>query len=412
MKSQSLQALGAQLRDDLARHEDVDRASEARIRRQLLARVASAQAPRQRWQYGVAAAFVAVAAAALIFWVAPGSQQEPLRFWIEERTGHVDEWVTAREAEQSLRFSDGSSIVAGPHTTTRVMQISSDGAHLTLERGHIDAHVVHRDASRWQVAAGPFVVRVTGTRFRVTWDPQTEKLAVKVSEGKVEVTGDGRPKHELTAGSVLELSANAAVKSALVRDEAGVAAAPSAPSAGPSVENPAEGSARDEDELLRTRKAAEHKPDFRELSTAGHYREALQAVEQQGFAATCESLGARDLLTLGSTARLAGRADRAREAYSAARRRFPNSAEAGISAFSLGRLASDAGHASDAIGWFTRYLTEQPSGPLAREAAGRLIELWRQTGDEARAQAAADGYLKRYPTGPHAGLARSLLTKK
>jgi len=412
MKSQSLQALGAQLRDDLARHEEVDRASEARTRRQLLARVASAQAPRQRWQSGIAAAFVAVAAAALIFWAAPSSRQEPLRFWIEERTGHVDEWVTAREAEQSLRFSDGSSIVAGPHTTTRVMQISPDGAHLTLERGHIDAHVVHRDASRWQVAAGPFVVHVTGTRFRVTWDPQTEKLAVKVSEGKVEVTGDGRPKHELTAGSVLELSANAAVQSALVRDEAGVAAAPRAPSAGPSVETPTEGSARDEDELLRTRKAVEHRPDFRELSTAGHYREALQAVEQQGFAATCESLGARDLLTLGSTARLAGRADRAREAYLAARRRFPNSAEAGISAFSLGRLASDAGRASDAIGWFTRYLTEQPSGPLAREAAGRLIELWRQTGDEARAQQAADSYLKRYPTGPHAALARSLLTKK
>jgi transmembrane sensor len=415
MKSQSLQAWGAQLREDLARHEEVDRASEARSRRQLLARVSAARAPRRGWQYGMAAGFVALAAAALFFWAAPGAQQEPLRFWIEERTGHVDEWVTARDAEQSLRFSDGSSVVAGPHTTTRVMQISPDGAHLTLERGHIDAHVVHREASRWQVAAGPFVVHVTGTRFRVTWDPQTEKLAVKVSEGKVEVTGDGRPKHELTAGSTLELSANAAVglQSALTRDEPVTGTVtPSAPSAGASAESPAEVSARDEDELIRTRKAAERKPDFRELSTAGHYREALQAVEQQGFAASCESLGSRDLLTLGSTARLAGRADRAREAYLAARRRFPNSAEAGISAFSLGRLASDAGHASDAIGWFKRYLTEQPGGPLAREAAGRLIEALRQTGDDARAREAADSYLKRYPTGPHAALARSLLMQK
>jgi len=413
MKSQqSLQALGAQLRDDLARHEDVDRASEARIRRQLLARVAAAQSPRQRWRYGVAVGFVACAAAALILWAAPSSRQEPLRFWIEERTGHVDEWVTARDAEQSLRFSDGSSVVAGPHTTTRVMQISPDGAHLTLERGHIDAHVVHRDASRWQVAAGPFIVHVTGTRFRVTWDPQTEKLAVRVSEGKVEVTGDGRPKHELTAGSVLELSASAAVQSALLQPEDRVVPVPSARSADAVAEGPVDGGARDEDELIRARKAPEHKPDFRELSTAGHYREALQAVEQQGFAATCDSLGARDLLTLGSTARLAGRADRAREAYLAARRRFPNSTEAGISAFSLGRLASDAGRASDAIGWFKRYLTEQPSGPLAREAAGRLIELLRQTGDEARARAAADGYLKRYPSGPHAALARSVLAGK
>jgi TolA-binding protein len=148
------------------------------------------------------------------------------------------------------------------------------------------------------------------------------------------------------------------------------------------------------------------------LSTAGHYKDALAAVEQQGFAASCESLGARDLLTLGSTARLAGSAARAREAYLAARRRFPNSVEAGISAFSLGRLASDAGHASDAIGWFKRYLAEQPSGPLAREAAGRLIELLRQTGDTVRAREAAQSYLKWYPTGPHAALARSVLASR
>jgi transmembrane sensor len=405
MKSHSFQALGERLRDDLARHEEVDRSRDARTRRQLLAHVAAAKGPRQRWHYGLLATGVAVAVAAVLFWMAPGARQEPLRFWIEERTGHVDEWVTARDTEQSLRFSDGSSVVAGPHTTTRVMQVTSDGAHLTLERGHIDAHVVHRDVSRWQVAAGPFVVHVTGTRFRVSWDPQTEKLAVKVSEGKVEVTGGGRPKHELTAGSVLELSASAATD---VQSElGGEPKAVSLPSAEPSAE-----SARDEDELIRTRKAVERKPDFRELSTAGHYREALAAVEQQGFAASCESLGARDLLTLGSTARLAGRADRAREAYLAARRRFPNSVEAGISAFSLGRLASDAGRASDATGWFKRYLSEQPSGPLAREAAGRLIELLQQTGDQARAQNAAESYLKRYPTGPHAALAQSLLAKK
>ena len=411
MKTHSFQALGARLREDLARHAEVDRTSEARARRQLLVRVASAQAPRRLWHYGLATACV-VMAAALFFWATPGSRQEPLRFWIEERTGRVDEWVTARDTEQSLRFSDGSSVVAAPHTTTRVMQVTPDGAHLTLERGHIDAHVVHRDASRWQVAAGPFVVHVTGTRFRVTWDPQTEKLAVKVSEGKVEVTGDGLPKHELTAGSVLELSASAeaGVQSAFSHDEPRAAAA-TAP-AEPSADSPVADSARDEDELLRARKAAERKPDFRELSTAGRYREALAAVEQQGFAASCESLGARDLLTLGSTARLAGRTDRAREAYLAARRRFPNSAEAGISAFSLGRLASDAGHASDAVGWFKRYLTEQPGGPLAREAAGRLIELWRQTGDASRAREAAESYLKQYPTGPHAALAQSLLAKK
>jgi TolA-binding protein len=168
----------------------------------------------------------------------------------------------------------------------------------------------------------------------------------------------------------------------------------------------------DREDELRPHKSAEHKPDFRELATAGRYREALALVEQQGFGAECESLSARDLLTLASTARLAGRADRAREAYLAVRRRFPSSSEAGISAFSLGRLASDGGRASDAMAWFKQYLSEQPSGALSREAAGRLLELLKQSGDEAQARAAATSYLKHYPNGPHAALAQSVLAAR
>lgn len=402
MKSHGLQSLGVQLREDLSRHEEVDRATEARTRRQLLARVAAKRRTKPRAFYAFAGGLATAAALALFVWLRPAAPQEPLRFWVEERVGKVDDWVMAREVEQSLRFSDGSSVVVSPHTTARVMQVSADGAQLTLERGHIDAHVVHREASRWQVAAGPFVVHVTGTRFRVNWDPQTEKLAVKVTEGRVEVTGGGQPQHELTAGSVLELSASVDVKSAF------------APAAAPSDSAAPDGSAAPltrEDEELRVRRviAAEHKPDFRELSTAGRYKEALAAVEQLGFASQCNSLGARDLLLLASTARLAGRSDRARDAYLAARRRFPGSSEAGISAFSLGRLASDSGHATDATGWFKRYLSEEPGGPLAREAAGRLIELYRQSGGQAQARSAADSYLKKYPTGPHAALARSVL---
>jgi len=413
MTSHGWQSLGVQLRQDLARHEDVDKSSERLTRRRLLARMASVQAPERRWALAAAGALVTALGAALFFWVSPAARREPLSFWVEERSGNLNEWVTARDAEQSLRFSDGSSIVAGPHTTARVTQISPDGAQLTLERGHVDAHVVHRDGSRWQVEAGPFAVHVTGTRFRVNWDPQADKLAVSVSEGRVEVSGGGQPLHVLTAGSALELSVGAGNELRHVFEAPAESAAAAAPEPSPDSAAPdgASDSARDEDELIRPRKAAEHKPDFRELSTAGRYREALAVVEQLGFGAQCESLGARDLLTLGSTARLAGRADLASAAYQAARRRFPSSSEAGISAFSLGRLASDAGHASDASAWFKRYLTEQPSGPLAREAAGRLLELLQQTGRDAEARAAADSYLKRYPTGPHAALARSVLAR-
>lgn len=400
MKSPSLETLGSQLREDLSRHEAVDRVAEARARRQLLTRAAAQKNRGGRWIWATSAATVVAAAGLFFAFSEPRTAQvEPLRFWVEERRGQVDEWVTARDTEQSLRFSDGSSVVAAPRTTTRVMRVTSDGAQLTLERGHVDAHVVHRAGSRWQVAAGPFVVRVTGTRFRVGWDPQTEKLVVKVTEGRVEVSGDGEPVRALTAGSVLELSASSKRASVM----------PAPRGAEPTLA-PAEAAAP-EVEPAPPRKAAptEQKPDFRELSTAGRYREALAAVEQLGFAGQCATLSARDLLTLASTARLAGRPERAREAYSATRERFPGSSEARISAFSLGRLASDAGRASDAVTWFQRYLAEAPSGPLAREAAGRLVELWQQLGNTTSARSAAESYLRSYPNGPHAGLSRSVL---
>ncbi len=400
----SMEPLTQRVREDLAPHLVVDRASEARVRRQVLTRVAAQRSRRSRPYLAVSAAALVAAAALFFGFVRPPAPEAPLRFWVEERAGQVDEWVTARDAEQSLRFSDGSSVVAAPHTTTRVMRVSADGAQLTLERGHVDAHVVHREGARWQVAAGPFLVRVTGTRFRVSWDPQTEKLLVKVREGRVEVSGDGQPVHALTAGAALELSAATRVASALALPS--VSTLPTLEAAEP----PPTASASTEPAAPRRVLTPEPKPDFRELSTAGRYREALAAVEQLGFASQCASSSARDLLTLASTARLAGRADRAKEAYAAARQRFPGSAEASLSAFSLGRLASDAGRASDAVGWFKRYLAEAPSGPLAREAAGRLIELERQRGSPAAARSAAQSYLKKYPTGPHAGLARSVLT--
>jgi ferric-dicitrate binding protein FerR (iron transport regulator) len=395
----SFEALGQKLRADLEPHAVADPVSAARVRRQILARHAPGIGRGSRLRYAVPALGVALCvAAALLLWRPAAT--EPLRFWVEGNPGQIDAWLTARDTEQSLRFSDGSSIVASPSTTTRVMAVLPDGAALTLERGQLDAHVVHRDSSRWRVAAGPFVVHVTGTRFRVVWDPQLETMQVRVSEGRVVVSGGGHPEHTLVAGSQLELRVT----------ERGPLPASSVTGGAPAEPPPpAPESARDEDELIVPRKPSEPAPDWRELSTSGRYREALASVEQRGFAQQCSSLPARDLLTLGSTARLAGNSARATEAYSAARRRFPGSSEAAISAFSLGRLASDAGRAGVAVEWFQRYLREQPNGQLAREAEGRLIEHFRGLGSTGQARAAAERYLKQYPTGPHAALARSVL---
>ena len=405
MNTARFELLGQRLREDLARHLPSE-TENAELRRHLLSAVAlraSSPTPVRR-RLASAALAAALLVAVWLCWPGRGVPT-PLSFWVEDRAGQIDDWVTARGSEQSLRFSDGSSVVAAPSTTARVTKITADGARLTLERGQLDAHVVHREASSWLVVAGPFAVKVTGTRFRVTWEPQTEMFFVRVSEGRVEVTGGGYPAHDLTAGSELALHAG------------GMPTLEAAPASSPSAEPPfmpdsATGneSEGDDDEPHEARPAAKRERGWRELSKDGQYGEAFAAIERLGFSAQCSALGARDLLTLGSTAELARHADRAGEAFVAVRRRFPRRSEAHLAAFFLGRLASNAGQTGQAIGWFQSYLADEPSGPLAREAAGRLIELARRAGNGSEARAAADRYLKAYPNGPHAALARSVLS--
>ena len=95
------------------------------------------------------------------------------------------------------------------------------------------------------------------------------------------------------------------------------------------------------------------------------------------------------------------------QAYETARRRFPGNERAAVAAFALGRIAFDQrGNYSDAARWFRSYLTEQPSGRLARDALGRLMEAFHRAGDKASARGEAAHYLELYPTGPHAEFAR------
>jgi outer membrane protein assembly factor BamD (BamD/ComL family) len=76
----------------------------------------------------------------------------------------------------------------------------------------------------------------------------------------------------------------------------------------------------------------------------------------------------------------------------------------------LARVASDQrGSSADAARWLDTYLAQQPEGPLAREARGRLIEARERTGDHDGARRAARDYIARYPEGPHAELAQRLL---
>jgi TolA-binding protein len=135
----------------------------------------------------------------------------------------------------------------------------------------------------------------------------------------------------------------------------------------------------------------------------------MKVAEKHGFETICREATKNDLLTLAEAARYAGQPNRAEQALLALRARFVRSDDAALAAYLLGRLAAEVhtDHHS-AARWFRTYLAERPTGKLAREADGRLLESLAFM-DRATAQQAARSYLKRYPTGPHAPFARNLL---
>jgi hypothetical protein len=123
----------------------------------------------------------------------------------------------------------------------------------------------------------------------------------------------------------------------------------------------------------------------------------------------CARADASALVTLADAARYAREPEDEAYALHLLRRRFTGTSRAALAAFALGRLEFDIHRSYEKAGeWFVTYLREQPGGPLTREARGRLMEATLGSGDRDGARKLAARYLRDYPNGPHAELARSL----
>ncbi len=383
------------------------------------------RAPSRRrigvWVVAIAIALAALGAARLFRHAEPA-----LTFSSGDAHGEVGRWLAAPPASKlPLRFSDGSVLTLAPAARARVASSEQAGAEIVLERGTLACEIVHRAGTRWRVHVGPFAVAVTGTRFEVSWQPEAENFRLRLDEGSVRLTGphvDGE--RIVRAGETVEMSARGDVAA---REAAGET--PAAPSPCPSLSpspslslslspspSPSPSPSLSPSLSLSPSPTASASgkvsppASWRELAKAGDYKAALRVAEDGGFDATCASGDADEVQSLGDTARLAGDFDRAKHAYLAVRRRHPGTGAAAVGALALGRLAFDHdGAFASAASWFEAYLAEQPDGPLAREAAGRLIEAREREGDRISARAAARRYLSRWPDGPHAEKARSLL---
>ena len=342
--------------------------------------------------------------------------RRPLTFMASGELGSRETWLAAgSERPLTLDFSDGTRFRVEPSSRVRVLDVDRHGASVSLENGSLHADVVHRSEGAWRVIAGPITVRVTGTRFDLRWSVLTEEFSVSVSEGSVvvagSVVGNERP---VRSGETLRVHVgekrltltNSTESAKLARHDPTVAAGQtptSANSSAPERVEPAPPTSSLSPELSP-------RDDWRELARRGLLKKAFTAAEASGFDAACQAATPAELLELGDAARLSGRPERAKQALLALRKRYPSDARRAAAAFALGKVAFDQERAyAQAAEWFSTSLREQPNGSLSREAAGRLVEAYQRAGNVAPARRAASEYLGRYPDGPHADVARSIV---
>jgi transmembrane sensor len=343
---------------------------------------------------------VRTAPAPLAFQVGPS---EEAALGVKARPGVVGELVAAPVGDRlPVHFSDGSTVRLEPDARARIVEVADNGSRVLLESGVAHASVVHRADTRWSVQAGAFEVRVTGTQFDVGWDPAHGLFSITLIEGRVVVSGCAmeRPrvvsagetfratcKNDEPVGAPVPLPAPVAIPTASSTSSPTSASIPIAPPTSPTAP----------------------RSTWRELLSLHRYAEAFDDADAVGLSSICASADVETLMDLGDAARFAGHSDRAKVVLQAVRRRFAADEQASTAAFNLGRIAFDDEAAyPEAARWFDQYLTERPTGALAREASGRRMEALARAGDHAAAKSAAERYLRDFPAGPHADLARSI----
>lgn len=360
---------------------------------------------RSSWWIPVAAAIVTVA---IGLFMIRGAR--PITYSVDGAGAMTSGFIrSAADRETTVAFTDGSSIILSAGTTGRVNEVSARGARFAVEQGHVAVHVAKRDGGAdYVIEAGPYRVKVTGTRFSVDWDPSRQHMLVSVTEGSVVVTGptaeDGIT---VGVGDALDLGLRETVSDARAAPSAQERRGPPQPavSADPALPSPSA--------LAVAPSSAEASKDevpkvsWSARIAKGDFATVLSEADARGIDATLTAAPLDDLMALADAARYGGRGGVATQVLEAVRRRFPGSQPASTAAFLLARAAEDAGNAGRAIALYDATMSE--GGAFAAEALGRKMALLARTAGKAAALPVAKEYLRSYPKGPYAGAAQAIV---
>jgi transmembrane sensor len=359
----------------------------------------------------------AAAAGALVLSIGFGNwlgqpRQAAIQFRVLPGTdlGRVGAYVAPTgNAPLDLKFTEGSLVELKPGARARVAATTALGATVLLETGRASVDVVHRERAEWTVMAGPYSVRVHGTAFTVEFDPKTQLFELVMRSGVVTVEGPGISQPVEIRG------AQRFVHRAGLGLETPEATAPvNAPSASessttsPETEFPAtlgQNSVPAVNTLARSASAA---PSWESQVRRGEYSAVLRDAERRGIPRVLSTATAPEIMALANAARFSGRFDVGRDGYKALRQRFSGSPVAASAAFLMGRLTEN-GAPQESRRWYERYEQEAPRGALVAEAMGRRLLLTQTTGSRAEVQRLAEDYVRRFPDGPYAGVARKIV---
>jgi TolA-binding protein len=313
----------------------------------------------------------------------------------------------------SLHFSDGSDVAFAPGAHVALRRVDGQGASLALTAGTAYVDIAHRPLARWSFEAGPFVIAVTGTAFRLGWNATQEELEVRMDRGSVEVRGplsDG----PIALRSGQHLFVRVRQRETVIRDNDETAPLEIPPEgAMPSAQHvdappPSIAASGAVPPTVRARTHSASDVDWQGLLAGGDFETIIRQAQRRGLEESMAGVASSDLAALADAARYSRHDDIARRALVVQRHRFPGSPAARDAAFLLGRLEETVRNSSAAVDWYARYMQEDPNGTYASEALGRKMILVQQISGATEARAAAAEYLSHFPDGPYRARAQAL----
>jgi hypothetical protein len=385
--------------------------------RRVQARVERYRASRGRRGSAWGVVLVAAAVLLVVTWRTVGVRKQPLpvAYRAEGAETLGEGYIRARPGEHSrVSFSEGSVVALADDTRMRVVAADEHGGHLAIEEGEIRADIVHRAGARWTFEAGPYSVDVRGTSFSLDWRGADGSFDLRLQTGLLDIHTPWSPAPIALHGGQ-RLTVRSADHEVTIRD-LDDHSAPAQRLDRPT--DPASREALDPSAALPVpTKAALGNPNvspkqrrasWSERMASGDLQSIVDDAVERGVEATVMERTSEELAVLEATARYRKRPDIARRALLAQRARFAGSPRAKEAAFLLGRMVESA-DGPDALGWYERYLSEDPDGAFAAEAMGRDMIVTHRLFGVGRARPLAETYLKRWPSGAYSELARSIL---